>query len=129
MVVIRGSLLPEPAPDTGAARYAPARERQPLARGEILDWVQRIDGVPRPPRPRYTQLYADEYAGHPYERVPASLYKCCLCDSTAHGWDHCHPHNYIRGPLCRPCNALESGWHEEGRFPEYFAKCPDCARR
>ncbi|MCX4489879.1 endonuclease VII domain-containing protein [Streptomyces anulatus] len=93
---------------------------------ELLDLLRRLDDVPRPAR-RHTQVYADEYAGHHYRRVRPDKFQCCMCEQTASSWDHCHPHNYVRGPLCGRCNNMESRWRAEGKFPAYFAKCPDCA--
>ncbi|MFJ1544501.1 endonuclease domain-containing protein [Streptomyces sp. NPDC088246] len=93
---------------------------------QILDLLRRLDDVPRPAR-RHMRVYADEYAGHLYKRIPAHTFQCCLCESTAQNWDHCHVHNYVRGPLCDPCNVMEPRWHRDGRFPWYFAKCPGCA--
>ncbi|MEE1797276.1 endonuclease domain-containing protein [Streptomyces sp. JV176] len=40
--------------------------------------------------------------------TPADDYLCRLCRNTrAIGWDHCHDHGFVRGPLCAQCNTCE----------------------
>ncbi|MFS1303986.1 endonuclease domain-containing protein [Streptosporangium longisporum] len=51
----------------------------------------------------------------------ASHFMCTGCMSTrARVWDHCHTHEFVRAPLCNPCNTRHwSGWHpQHGRAPQ-----------
>jgi hypothetical protein len=59
-------------------------------------------------------------------------------------WDHCHPHDYVRGMLCRYHNgqmrfldgqdhyAMRGRWSGGGLFPllcAHWERCPPCAER
>lgn len=37
--------------------------------------------------------------------TPAREHPCGLCGRPATGWDHCHTHGWIRGPVCHGCNV------------------------
>ncbi|WP_440103722.1 endonuclease domain-containing protein [Streptosporangium sp. H16] len=64
----------------------------------------------------------------------ASRFMCTGCMSArARVWDHCHTHEFVRAPLCNPCNTRHwSGWQpQHGRAPRsrnidtsYYRWCP-----
>lgn len=49
-------------------------------------------------------LTGEQYLDARTRQHPARLHTCALCPALAYGWDHCHEHGLIRGPLCRDCN-------------------------
>ncbi|MFF5139998.1 endonuclease domain-containing protein [Streptomyces sp. NPDC013157] len=66
----------------------------------------------------------------------AADYLCLLCAETrAAAWDHCHDHDYLRGPLCGSCNTFE-GKTSPRNFLEdkeeavlHLLKCRGCLER
>ncbi|MGW1364499.1 endonuclease domain-containing protein [Streptomyces chartreusis] len=54
----------------------------------------------------------------------ADEYLCRLCkESPATAWDHCHDHDFVRGPLCGSCNTREGT-----ASPEWFLREEDKVR-
>ncbi|MDJ0346966.1 endonuclease domain-containing protein [Streptomyces sp. H10-C2] len=57
-------------------------------------------------------------------RTQPDDYVCALCQARqAAGWDHCHDHDYLRGPLCAGCNTSEGSG-----LPYYFLQRDEGAR-
>lgn len=61
-------------------------------------------------------LTGQQYTRYLVKRYPARTFACLLCGKVAKdptdtesavliGWDHCHRHGVIRGPLCSWCNS------------------------
>lgn len=78
-------------------------------------------------------------AGRPYrqnitQKDPAYKYNCFVCGQRANGWDHCHTHGIIRGPLCQPHNSalryIDSQQvvysADYTKLIEYRRLCPEC---
>ncbi|MFI2241233.1 endonuclease domain-containing protein [Streptomyces chrestomyceticus] len=65
----------------------------------------------------------------------ADEYLCRLCQATqASGWDHCHEHGYVRGPLCGSCNTFEGKGHPHTFLQEegstlHLLECRECLDR
>jgi len=79
------------------------------------------------------QLRDIPYARARYRREnPPTWYRCVVCGLPAVVWDHCHEHGYIRGPLCRGCNAndrwlFRSPYRFDRRPIDHVEQCKGCA--
>jgi hypothetical protein len=66
--------------------------------------------------------------------VNRSHYVLGACECCAHSLvaDHCHVHQWIRGVLCRACNAkmrqvdVNGFRNASARAISHWLKCPDC---
>ncbi|GAA2330527.1 hypothetical protein Scani_33780 [Streptomyces caniferus] len=66
-------------------------------------------------RPYTGHLRGVQYDSARRRGTRADEYLCQLCKgSQAAGWDHCHEHGHVRGPLCSSCNT------REGTTPPYY---------
>lgn len=81
------------------------------------------------------------YTGHLrntlYRNIPkgsrADAYLCCLCQQRrAFYWDHCHDHDFVRGPACASCNTFEGGGKDFVLRPgamKHLLQCRTCRER
>lgn len=79
------------------------------------------------------------YNGHLQGRTYAAVkwmsraddFLCCLCQQPrrANYWDHCHDHEFVRGPVCASCNTHEGHGlafaHRPGAIA-HLMRCPAC---
>ncbi|MFI6567042.1 endonuclease domain-containing protein [Streptomyces sp. NPDC050534] len=81
--------------------------------------------------------YRGHLKGKPYSslssRTRADHYLCSLCRNPrrASYWDHCHDHDFVRGPVCGSCNTAEGGGsnflqRSAGDGVRHLLRCPGC---
>ncbi|MFJ6010711.1 endonuclease domain-containing protein [Streptomyces sp. NPDC092952] len=79
--------------------------------------------------------YNGHLRGRTYARVKkmarADDFLCCLCAQPrrAYYWDHCHDHDFVRGPVCASCNTHEGRGLAFAFRPGAIAhlmRCPAC---
>lgn len=70
-------------------------------------------------RPYNGELDSVVYDTARQRRASAAEYLCQACGLVqASVWDHCHSHDFVRGPLCASCNTAEG----EAGFSETFLR-------
>jgi hypothetical protein len=90
----------------------------PCSREAFLPYAGHLRGVLYA-SPRRSSTRADDYL-------------CGLCQhSRAAGWDHCHVHGFVRGPLCGSCNTAEgmgisSGFLQRDGAVLHLLECRGC---
>ena len=72
-------------------------------------WITRCQSCAAGAFQRYTgSLTGVLYTSTRRKRIRADDYLCVTCEAVqATAWDHCHEHDFVRGPVCASCNSSE----------------------